>query len=714
MKVLVVGGNRFVGAALLPALLAEGDDVSVLALDPPPESVRAHVRWLHADRSDSTRLRELLGSESFDAVVDNIAYEPSHIVTLHDALRGRLGRYVLTGSVDVNGHHLPRMVREEQAPLEPTSLAGTHGNERYLRGKRACEIALRESDVPWVVIRPSMVAGLRDNVGAPPMDALPDPEVRARGRSLFFPARLQNGGPILLRQDDQAVFRLVHVDDVARALALAVRDPRMTGKAFNAAGDEIFTTESLLRAHSVAARRFPDVVHTPAHTLAQAGLASYGPPFGYGTFWSIASNEKLRALGWRPTPAEQWIRPLVDAPVPLHARPGWDLRPREIALARHLLARVTRPPLRPRVEPPAMLPIQGKSLAGRATSIGTKRWSTTRSPAPHEGHWRAFGDLTVGSIGIGTYAGDDSPATDALYRAALRRAILGGLNVVDTAINYRHMRSERVVGEVVRALVAEGVPRDAIVISTKGGFVTHDADDSRPPALCVQDRWIPPGLLSIEDAHRHHCIAPRFIAAQLEESLRNLGLAHVDVYFLHNPELALAALGPAVFWPMLEETFGVLERAARAGRIGRYGLATWEGLRAPIGSSQLIDLGRAFEIARRVGGDSHRFGVIQLPFNIARTEARDVANHVVVGETVSAFEAARRLGLAVYTSASVLQGDTIPSSALPTLPFPATPAAGALQFARSTSGVTTALVGLRRVAHVEEALRVASIAPTLG
>src|SRR6185369_5286454 len=85
--------------------------------------------------------------------------------------------------------------------------------------------------------------------------------------------------------------------------------------------------------------------------------------------------------------------------------------------------------------------------------------------------------LILSSIGIGTYLGDPDDQTDAAYGETLVGAITLGTNVVDTAINYRAQRSERVVGMAIAALIEAGeLQRDEVVVCTKGGYIPFDRD----------------------------------------------------------------------------------------------------------------------------------------------------------------------------------------------------------------------------------------------
>ena len=120
------------------------------------------------------------------------------------------------------------------------------------------------------------------------------------------------------------------------------------------------------------------------------------------------------------------------------------------------------------------------------------------------------------------------------------------------------------------------------------------------------------------------------------------------------------------------------------------------------------------ELAREAGGDEHGFRFVQLPFNLAMPEALVADNQTHRGATVSLLEAARALGVTVVASASLLQGKVardLPERIRAPLGSLATDALTALQFVRSTPGLTTALVGMSRVEHVEENLRLAKLPP---
>lgn len=339
---------------------------------------------------------------------------------------------------------------------------------------------------------------------------------------------------------------------------------------------------------------------------------------------------------------------------------------------------------------------------GRATREGTSRYADRMIAAGRAvpGHFRRSEalDLTLSTIGMGTYRGADDDVADAEYEAAAGEALRLGCNVLDTAIVYRGQRSERVIGAMLRHLLGNGeIARDEVVVATKGGYLAFDRQPPRGEAA-YRDEVVAPylrgGLLRTDDlAKERHAIAPEFLSDQLGRSLANLGLCAVDVYFLHNPEEQLEVFGREVFERRLRAAFERLEHEADAGRIAVYGAATWSGYLGPIGSPKHLDLARMVAIARDAGGPGHRFRAIELPLSPAMTHATAHRNQGPEGDRRSAIGLASELGLAVFTSGSIGGG--------------LLPASGSLQLVRSTPGVTTALVGMRQVAHVRANLALA-------
>jgi aryl-alcohol dehydrogenase-like predicted oxidoreductase len=355
-------------------------------------------------------------------------------------------------------------------------------------------------------------------------------------------------------------------------------------------------------------------------------------------------------------------------------------------------------------------------IEGRANTEGTRRFAQRAKAAP--GHFREIRGLSLSSIGLGTYLGAEDAATDSGYEAAVGAALEAGVNVFDTAINYRGQKSERAIGRALAKALREGVARrDEVFVSTKGGYFPHDADDPRPPRRYVQETFLATGLAPVaEVAQGVHCMAPGYLRDQIDRSRANLGLETIDLYYLHNVETQLAAVDRSTFRGRLTRSIEALEEAAAAGKIASWGLATWDGLRVPPEHPEHLSLRDVLDLAREVGGAGHRFGGVQLPVNLAMAHGVAYRSQDTGNGRVPALEAARSFGLAAFGSASILQGrlaaGDLSEDVIEAFPEGGSSAQRALQFARSAPGMTAALVGVSSPEHAVENFALARIEPS--
>jgi aryl-alcohol dehydrogenase-like predicted oxidoreductase len=150
------------------------------------------------------------------------------------------------------------------------------------------------------------------------------------------------------------------------------------------------------------------------------------------------------------------------------------------------------------------------------------------------------------------------------------------------------------------------------------------------------------------------------------------------------------------------------------GKIKAYGTATWNGYRVPSDSQDYLSLHDILKTAEKAGRGAHHFTAVQLPYNLGMAEAIALDNQVLGSQTVPFLQAAHANDIAVFTSASILQArlsKNLPPVIAKTFTGLETDAQRAIQFVRSSPGVTAALVGMKRKAHVEENLKVAKVPP---
>jgi len=352
---------------------------------------------------------------------------------------------------------------------------------------------------------------------------------------------------------------------------------------------------------------------------------------------------------------------------------------------------------------------------GYATSVGTDRYRH-RFEAKFPGHFREFQGLWLSSLGIGTYLGEPTAAYDVLYRDTIAQGLESGINVIDTAVNYRHQRSERAIGQALAAVISSGkVQRDEVLIATKGGFLTFDGNEPADPSEFFQRTLIDPGFLRPEDVVAGcHVMSPKYLEHQINVSRQNLGVETLDIYYLHNPETQSANVSREEFDRRIRAAFAALEKAVAEGKTRIYGSATWNAYRVGQESREGLSLPDLLRIAEEVGGNDHHFRAIQLPYNLAMPEALSARTQRVDGKGVPVLQVARAHGMLVFASASLLQqklADDLPPETHAWFPGLETDAQRAIQFVRSTPGIASALVGMSHGAHLTENLATAQTPP---
>ena len=350
-------------------------------------------------------------------------------------------------------------------------------------------------------------------------------------------------------------------------------------------------------------------------------------------------------------------------------------------------------------------------IFGFATTEGTKKFA--QNSDVNQDNFKEFQNLTLSNVGIGTYLGDPDAKTDELVTSAVKQSILSGINVVDTAINYRSQKAERSVGKAISELIQENkISRDQIFVSTKNGYVTNDADIQLRFWEQVKQEYTDKGIVKEGDiTSGYHCMTTTYLSDQLDRSLKNLDLECVDLMYLHNAvEGQIKDVSKEQFLKNLESVFELYEQKRDEGKIKFYGMATWECFRVSNDNPQYLSLEDTVNMAKKIGGENHGFKFIQLPFNLYYDQALLGKTQIIQNNPVSALESATRLEIGVFTSVPLMQGRLLQPGVMPEF-SDLKPSMRALQFIRSSPGVIAPLIGQKSAEHVSENLEVMKIPP---
>jgi len=341
-------------------------------------------------------------------------------------------------------------------------------------------------------------------------------------------------------------------------------------------------------------------------------------------------------------------------------------------------------------------------ISGFATSEGTQKFAKNSGINPV--NFKDFQNLSLSNVGIGTYLGDPDNKTDELVTSAVKQSINSGINVIDTAINYRSQKAERSVGKAISELVKDGkITRDQIFVSSKNGYVTNDADVPLGFMEYVKKEYTEKGVVKAGDiTSGYHCMTPAYLSDQLDRSLKNLDLECIDLMYLHNAvEGQIKDISKEQFLENLKLVFELYEQKRNEGKIKFYGMATWECFRVSTDDPQYLSLEDTVAMAKKIGGENHGFRFIQLPFNLAYDQALLGKTQLLGGQPTSLLEAAVKLGIGVFTSVPFMQGRLLTPGAMPDF-CDLKPSLRALQFIRSAPGILAPLVGQKSPEHVSE------------
>ena len=350
-------------------------------------------------------------------------------------------------------------------------------------------------------------------------------------------------------------------------------------------------------------------------------------------------------------------------------------------------------------------------ISGFATLDGTKKFA--QNSGVIQANFNEFQNLLLSNVGIGTYLGDADSRTDQLVTNAVKQSILSGINVIDTAINYRAQKAERSVGRALLELIdEEKISRDEIFISSKNGYVTNDADVNLGFWEYVKEEYSQKGVIKEGDVTSgYHCMTPTYLSDQLDRSLKNLGIECLDLIYLHNAvEGQIKDVSKEDFLENLKSVFELYEQKRDEGKIKFYGMATWECFRVPNDNLQYLSLEDTVNMARKIGGENHGFRFIQLPYNMHYDQALLAKNQFVENQNVPVLESAVKLGIGVFTSVPFMQGRLLAPRVMPDF-NDLKPSIRALQFIRSSPGVLAPLVGQKSPEHVSENLEIMKIPP---
>jgi len=358
-----------------------------------------------------------------------------------------------------------------------------------------------------------------------------------------------------------------------------------------------------------------------------------------------------------------------------------------------------------------------RSLGGFATAGGTRKFMENAiKNGIADSHFRSFDNLNLSSLGMGTYLGqitaeDDRDLENAIYESVKS----GAMNVIDTAINYRSMKSEKNIGQAFKRLIDDRIiSRDQVFISTKNGYITNDGDYPSIDVLeYMHKMFISQGIIDSKDiSSGYNVLNPKYIRKCIDKSLTNMQLDTIDLVYVHNAyESWFEDITRNKFDEMIRRVFEVYEEYRSKNKIRYYGMATWTCFRMSQNVEGYLSLEEMVKLAEDVAGKGHGFRFIQLPYNLVYREAYLLKNQSVGSDKdLTILEACNKLNIGVFTSVPLLQAKLL-SAKIPDYQGYDNQLLKIVQITRSTPNVIAPLIGQKKLNHVRENIELAKVAP---
>jgi len=300
MRVLFIGGTGNISTACTKLALERGIDISLFNRGISPGEVPRGANLIRGDIRDERQAALALGRLEFDAVVEWVAYEPSHIEIDINLFRGRTRQYVFISTASAYqkppGHYLIT----EETPL-------SNPFWQYSRDKIACEELLdrvhRESGFPATIVRPSLTYGetwIPAAIG---------------GHDYTLIDRMKKGKEIIVHGDGQSLWTLTHNTDFAKGLVGLLGRAEATGERYHITSDEVLTWDRIYRAIGRAAGIEPDLAHIPSELIHAFDARIGAGLLGDKAYSAIFDNSKIKraVAGFRATVSfDEGIRKCLD------------------------------------------------------------------------------------------------------------------------------------------------------------------------------------------------------------------------------------------------------------------------------------------------------------------------------------------------------------------------------------------------------------------
>jgi nucleoside-diphosphate-sugar epimerase len=231
MRILVMGGTRFIGVYLTKMLVAQGHEVVLFNRGNQPAPIEG-IQQIHGDRTDAAQLKDKLGGEAFDAVFDNNGRKLGDTQPLVEIFKDRIQHFVYVSSAGV-------YLKSDQMPHVEGDAVDPESRHR---GKFETEAYLAEQGIPFTSVRPVYIYG---------------PQNYNDVEAWFFD-RIVRDRPVPIPGNGLYITQLGHVKDLAASMVAVLGNASAIGKIYNISGTRYVTFNGVAKACAIAAGKSPE------------------------------------------------------------------------------------------------------------------------------------------------------------------------------------------------------------------------------------------------------------------------------------------------------------------------------------------------------------------------------------------------------------------------------------------------------------------------
>jgi nucleoside-diphosphate-sugar epimerase len=281
MKILFIGGTGIISTACTALAAERGMDVTLLTRGQRmSQKLPRGVKTLIADVNDPD-LGQKLERESFDTVVDWIAFTPADIERDLKLFRGRTKQFIFIGSTSAYQKPPTHYLLTENKPL-------ANPYWEYAQNKIGCEERLmrayREEDFPVTIVRPSLTYG----------ETLIPLVLNSWQKSYTAVDRMLRGHKMVVPGDGTSLWVVTHNTDFAKGLVGLLGNPKALGEAFHITSDEVLTWNEIFRTVGAAVGVEPKLVHIASDYIAARIPEKKGTLLGDKSVSVVFDNSKIK------------------------------------------------------------------------------------------------------------------------------------------------------------------------------------------------------------------------------------------------------------------------------------------------------------------------------------------------------------------------------------------------------------------------------------